>query len=70
MGLDVWFREDVTRILTAAVIARNGLTAEERVLLAAICSGFGVSLREALPDEAAPAVIVEGCPRRLLERGR
>ena len=48
MGLDVWFREDVTRILAAVAIARDGLTSDERTLLAAICAGFGISLAEVL----------------------
>ena len=46
MGLDVWFREDVARILAAVAIARDGLTSDERTLLAAICAGFGMSLAE------------------------
>ena len=48
MGLDVWFREDVARILAAIAIARDGLTSDERTILAAICAGFGVSLAEVL----------------------
>ena len=48
MGLDVWFREDVARILAAVAIARDGLTSDERTLLAAICAGFGMSLAEVL----------------------
>jgi len=32
MGLDVWFREDVARILAAVAIARDGLTSDERTL--------------------------------------
>lgn len=51
MGLDVWFREDVTRILLAVAIARDGLTADERTILVAICAGFGLSPAEVLPDE-------------------
>ncbi len=60
MGLDVWFREDVTRILTAVAIARDGLTSDERTLLAAVCAGFGLSLAEVFPPErrtlSAPAM--------------
>ena len=48
MGLDVWFREDVARILAAVAIARDGLTTDERTILAAICAGFGISLAEVL----------------------
>jgi hypothetical protein len=48
MGLDVWFREDVARILAAVAIARDGLTTDERTILTAICAGFGVSLAEVL----------------------
>ena len=55
MGLDVWFREDVARILAAVAIARDGLTTDERTVLAAICAGFGISLAEVLPAER-PAV--------------
>ena len=51
MGLDVWFREDVARILAAVAIARDGLTSDERTILAAICAGFGLSLAEVLPPE-------------------
>ncbi len=51
MGLDVWFREDVTRILTAVAIARDGLTSDERTVLAAICAGFGMSPADVLPPE-------------------
>ncbi len=51
MGLDVWFREDVARILAAVAIARDGLTSDERTLLAAIGAGFGLSLAEILPPE-------------------
>jgi hypothetical protein len=51
MGLDVWFREDVARILAAVAIARDGLTSDERTILAAICAGFGISLAEVLPPE-------------------
>ncbi len=51
MGLDVWFREDVARILAAVAIARDGLTSDERTLLAAIGAGFGLSLAEILPSE-------------------
>ncbi len=51
MGLDVWFREDVARILAAVAIARDGLTTDERTILAAICAGFGISLAEVLPAE-------------------
>ncbi len=60
MGLDVWFREDVARILTAVAIARDGPTSDERTLLAAVCAGFGISLAEVLPPErralSAPAM--------------
>ncbi len=49
MGLDVWFREDVARILTAVAIARDGLTSDERTILAAIGAGFGIGLAEVLP---------------------
>jgi hypothetical protein len=48
MTLDVWFREDVARILAAVAIARDGLTSDERTFLAAICAGFGMSLAEVL----------------------
>jgi hypothetical protein len=51
MGLDVWFREDVARILAAVAIARDGLTSDERTILAAIGAGFGISLAEVLPPE-------------------
>ena len=51
MGLDVWFREDVARILAAVAIARDGLTTDECTVLAAICAGFGISLAEVLPPE-------------------
>ena len=51
MGLDVWFREDVARIMAAVAIARDGLTSDERTILAAICAGFGLSLAEVLPPE-------------------
>ncbi len=51
MGLDVWFREDVARILAAVAIARDGLTSDERTLLAAIGAGFGLSLAEILSSE-------------------
>ncbi len=51
MGLDVWFREDVARILAAVAIARDGLTSDERTLLAAVCAGFGMSLADVLPPE-------------------
>lgn len=51
MGLDVWFREDVLRILAAVAIARDGLTTDEHTLLAAIGAGFGISLAEVLPPE-------------------
>ena len=51
MGFDMWFREDVARILAAVATARDGLTADERTLLAAICAGFGMSLAEVLPPE-------------------
>ena len=51
MGLDVWFREDVARIMAAVAIARDGLTSDERTLLAAICAGFGISLAEVLQPE-------------------
>ena len=51
MGLDVWFREDVARILAAVAIARDGLTSDERTVLAAICAGFGMSPADVLPPE-------------------
>lgn len=51
MSLDVWFREDVTRILTAVAVARDGLTTDERTILAAVCAGFGLSLTEVIPQE-------------------
>ncbi len=56
MGLDVWFREDVARILAAVAVARDGLTTDERTILAAISAGFGISLAEILPAER-PAVM-------------
>ncbi len=51
MGLDVWFREDVARILAAVAIARDGLTSDERTILAAICAGFGLSPDDVVPPE-------------------
>ncbi len=48
MGLDVWFREDVARVLAAVAIARDGLTTDECTIFAAICAGFGISLAEVL----------------------
>ncbi len=56
--------QDVTRILTAVAIARDGLTADERTLLAAICAGFGLSLAEVLPVErqaitAEPSAVMQ-----------
>ena len=51
MGLDVFFHEDVARILAAVAIARDGLTSDERTILEAICAGFGVRLAEVLTDE-------------------
>jgi hypothetical protein len=64
MGLDVWFREDVARIMAAVAIARDGLTSDERTLLAAICAGFGISLAEVLPLErraitAKPSAVMQ-----------
>ena len=61
MGLDVWFREDVARIMAAVAIARDGLTSDERTLLAAICAGFGMSLAEVLTI-AMDASGVDGFP--------
>ena len=64
MGLDVWFREDIARIMAAVAIARDGLTSDERTLLAAICAGFGLSLAEVLPAErqvvtAKPSIVMQ-----------
>jgi hypothetical protein len=60
MGLDVWFREDVQRILSAVAAARDGLTTDERTVLAAVCAGFGISLAEILPAERRPYMAIEG----------
>ncbi len=49
MGLDVWFREDVQRIIKAVVIARDGLTTDDVIILSAIGAGFGLELRDVLP---------------------
>lgn len=51
MGLDVWFREDVVRVLAAVAVARDGLTPAERTLLQAICTGFDLRSSEVLPPE-------------------
>ncbi len=60
MGLDVFFREDAARILAAVAIARDGLTTDERTILAAICAGFGLEPSEVLP----PPVIMQLPARR------
>jgi hypothetical protein len=60
MGLDVWFREDVARILAAVVIARDGLTTDERTVLAAICAGFGISLAEVLATPNGSCALPKG----------
>ncbi len=49
MGLDVWFREDVERIFRAVVIARGGLTTDDKILLAALGAGFGLEPGDVLP---------------------
>jgi len=59
MGLDVWFREDVARILAAVAIARDGLTTDERTILAAICAGFGMSVAEVLPPERQAVITMD-----------
>ena len=58
MALDVFFHEDVTRILRAVVIARYGLTTDERTILEAICAGFGVRLAEVLPPEQRAVMVL------------
>ena len=58
MGLDVWFREDVARILSAVAIARDGLTSDERTILAAIAAGFGISLAEVLPPAQREVMVL------------
>ncbi len=51
MTLDVWFPEDVERIIRVVAIARNGLTSDERLILSAIAAGFGLQLDDILPQE-------------------
>lgn len=51
MSLDVWFREDVERLVRAVARARGGLTTDERTVLEAICDGFGLEPAEILPKE-------------------
>lgn len=65
MGLDVWFREDVVRNLSAVTRAtargdRANLTADECILLAAICDSFGLKLADVLPPERQAAQGAEG----------
>jgi hypothetical protein len=59
MGLDVWFREDVTRILQAVILARGILTTDEQTILQAVAAGFGIELTEILCNRNEPLKLRE-----------
>jgi hypothetical protein len=58
MGLDVFFHEDIARILLDVAVARGELTADEKTILEAVAAGFGIELLEVLPAEPPAAYLV------------
>ena len=65
---DIIFREHVVRVLSAVVIARDGLTSDERTILAAIAAGFGISLAEVLPPAQRTVMVLPAERARSLQR--